>query len=416
MILFCFFVIILIFFFYKSKIFTFLIFIQIISLVGVFLINVDYELKTFFDVFNLFFSILLLCLIIFPWRNYFNIKSIIVKDEKLVFFITRFLIIVSVPTFFILLSTSIIVAILVENVNEFKYVEGVSTEFYYNLPFDVRAFILSSYFYVFGFFLIPLHFFYLIRNNIRLSIICLILSFNIVLYGLTFFSRAAIAQYALIYSSFLILFYDSLEINVKKNVNRFLIFISIMILFYFAYLTSLRFSQDDIQTDLYSELIPFNSRIKDPALYSVFDYLSQWYQNSLTVLSDYDFKTFGGQISTQSVISILGQYGIINYNSEFYINKRIEFWPDHWYSFIGFVAYSVYDFGYFWSFILCLCYYLLIKNMEPRDGSVSIDSLFSIVLLIQIPLLSIFYSALPGIFIPLIIFSFYILLTRIKLY
>lgn len=415
MILFFYFFLIFIFFFSKSKLFLFLVLIQIVSLLGLFLIDASYEIKTFFDLFNLIFTIVLLSLIIFPWVNFFNIKTISVYDEKLLSKVSWFLIIISIPTFLILLTTSILVSILVENVNEFKYTEGVSMEFYYSLPFDVRAFILSSYLYIFGFFLIPLHFFYLTRNKLKLSILCLFLSFNVILYGLTFFSRAVFAQYFLIYFSFLILFHESFELKIKKAVNVVLIFISLVFFSYFIYLTSLRFSQEDSQTELYSELIPFNSIIKDPAIYSIFDYLSQWYSNSLTVLSNYKFETFKGQISTQSVISLLGQYGLIDYKPEFYFLKRMELWPDHWYLFNGFAAYIIYDFGYFFSFIMCLCYFFIVRKIVPKNGVISIDKLFLIVLLIQIPLLSIFYSAIPGIFIPLIFFLIYISYSRIKL-
>jgi len=75
----------------------------------------------------------------------------------------------------------------------------------------------------------------------------------------------------------------------------------------------------------------------------------------------------------------------------------------HWYTFNGFVAYIIYDFGYILTMLFSFYYYFVVYYLRPKNNQISLLSLFLLVLLIQIPLLAIFYSALGGIIIPLLL-------------
>lgn len=391
------FILLFILFFKSKSIVIFFVLLQVVSLLGMMLIGQDYPINTLFKFFNVILTMIILTLIIIPWRNFKNIKEISYSNEVKLKKLTRFLIIISIFPFITFSATSIFVFLFVEDINAFKYAEGVSEDFYYSLPFDVRAIILSTYIYGFSYFLIPLHFYYLSKRNYRLSFWCFILSLNIILFGLTYFSRSVFVHYAFIYIAFLIMLYGTLENRVKKYIKNSMFLLLGLMVVYFVNISVKRFTTDN----LYAETIPANSFIQDPVLYSYFDYLSQWHYNNMYVLNSYNFKTFNGQISFQSVLSLLGQYGFISYDPSAYSALRQQLWPLHWYTFNGFVAYTVYDLGYVLAIVFSLIYYLIINRLKPKNNQISLLNLFLIVLLIQLPLLAIFYSAVGGIIIPL---------------
>ena len=390
---------ILLFFYYsKSKsVVLFFILIQVISLIGVIFINMDYELSTMFEVFNLLFTIVILTLVTSPWRKMQKIQTITVKNEMKLKKVTNFLLIVSVLPFVVFLLVSLLVISNVSDINDFKYSEGVADDFYYSIiPFNIKFFILANYLYYFSYFLIPLHFYYLHKGNKRLAFFCFLFSLNVVLYGLTYFSRSCYVHYILLYISLLILFYGTLSLSLQSTIKKITIGISVLMGLYFVSITNSRFDDDTA----YEELIPLDSPIQDPALYSYVDYLSQSYYNGMYVLNSYDFKTFNGQTALQPIISLMGQYGLIKYNSSDYIELRQKLWPKHWYTFNGLVAYSVFDFGYIITLVIALLYYYYISKFTTSKSTISGEDLFSLVLFIQIPLFAIFYSTFALIIIP----------------
>lgn len=393
------FILLFIIFFKSKSIVIFFVFLQIISLIGTIFIGQDYPINTIFKFFNAILTIVILTLIIIPWANYKNINQISYFNEIKLKKLTKFLIIISIFPFITFSVTSIFVFLFVEDINTFKYAEGVSEEFFYNLPFNVKAIILSSYIYGFSYFLIPLHFYYLSKRNYRLSFWCFIFSLNIVLFGVTYFSRAVFIHYVFIYMAFVIMLYGTIDNRVKKMLKKSIFLTSSLMVIYFVNISIRRFTTDN----LYTETIPSNSLIQEPVFYSYFDYLSQWYYNNMYVLNSYNFKTFNGQISFQSVLYLLGRYSIINYDSSTYISLRQQLWPLHWYTFNGFVAYIVYDLGYILSIVFSLIYYLIILKLRPKNNQITLLNLFLIVLLIQLPLLAIFYSSFGGIIIPLLL-------------
>jgi len=390
----------LFFFFYRLKsVVSFLILLQLVSLLGMFFIGQYYAINSFFKLFNVILTIFILSLIIFPWKYFSHIQEISYSNAIKLKRVTQFLIAISVIPFITFLVTSFFVLFFVEDINTFKYAEGVSDDFYYNLPFDVRAIILSSYIYGFSYFLIPLHFYYLSKRNYRLSFLCFLFSLNIVLYGLTYFSRSVFVHYGFIYISFLIILYGTLDKKIKIYIKYVMSVLMSLMIAYFVSISFKRFGADT----LYAETIPSSSFIQDQVLYSYFDYLSQWYNNNMDLLNAYSFKIFNGQISFQSLLSLLGNYGLINYDTNAYSALRQQLWPLHWYTFNGFVAYIIYDFGYILTMLFSFYYYFVVYYLRPKKNQISLLSLFLLVLLIQIPLLAIFYSALGGIIIPLLL-------------
>ena len=372
--------------------------IQIISLTGTFFLGRDYPFDTFFKFFNLIITLIILSLIIIPWTKVVHIRSIYCSNDSKLRSLTYFLIVLSVIPFITFLAVSTFVILYVEDINTFKYAEGVSTDFYYSLPISTKIIILSNYLYNFSYFFIPLHFYYLSRKEYWLSFFCFLFSLNIILYGLTYFSRSVYIQYSSIYGAFLFMIFSTLDCKIKRYVKVFSVVFGVAFLSYFIYISDQRFTTDKT----YDDIIPTKAIVQDPVNYSYLDYSSQWYFNNMAVLEKYNFNGFNGQISLQPLLSLLGQYGLINYDAANYTKLRIQLWPDHYWTFNGFVAYSIYDYGYFLSFIFCIIYYYLVRINCPKNDKISVVNLFILVLLIQLPLSAIFYSNVGAIMFPLI--------------
>ena len=105
---------------------------------------------------------------------------------------------------------------------------------------------------------------------------------------------------------------------------------------------------------------------------------------------------------------MINYIGIINWTpNDYAVKRQNQLGTPYYYSFIELTANWVYDFGYFLSIIIALLYYNIVVLVRPKNGEISIENLLLIVLLVQIPLFSIFYSFLAGIVIPFIFWCFF---------
>lgn len=378
--------------------------IQIVSIAGIFLIGKNFPVDTGFKFFNVLLTFVILTLIISPWSKISNINTIFSANPAKIEKLTNFLLYISIVPFITFSITSFFVLTRVTDINEFKYSEGVITHFYNNLPFiSARLIALSSYLYLVSFFLIPLHFYYLSKGLNRLSILCFLFSLNIILFGLTYFSRVSFIIYSLTYISMFIILRDSLKIETRKAIFKGLFFFGAIIFVYFISITIKRFGEDDY----YANIISSSSLVKDPVQYSYIDYLSQGYYNGMYLLNEYNGQIFNGQLSFQNLLNTFGNQGIIriiNFDTNDYYTLRKVIWPNHYYTFNGLTAYLIYDFGYLLATIFSLIYYLVVVKLRPRKKRISISNLFVLVLLVQLPHSAIFYSSFSAIVLPLFIF------------
>lgn len=392
---------------------VFLVVVQLVSIIGSFFLGREMNVETGSDYGWIFLMLLLLVLIILPWKYYYKTKEIIDIDPKKLKVITYFLIGINSIVFVVFLIAAITVQTTVEDINDFKYAEGVSVDFYYNkLPFPPVFFNFAVIFYYFSYFTLPLHFYYLYKNKVWLSVVCFLLSLNIVLYGLTFFSRAVVVQYALLYVSFLFLLYGTLAPRFKKVLKFMLVSMGILATTYFISISEQRFEQDAKSSKSYSKGIPVEAITQDPVIYGYLDYTSQGFLNGYDVLQLYEGEGFGGALTFESVL------GFISTPMETYerSNYRVKLWPRQYsYSFNGFSAYTVYDYGIFGSVLFCLIYFVVVKGMKPKENAIELKDLFLIVLLIQIPIMSIFYSQVGGLLISFILWVPLWLYLKIKI-
>lgn len=385
----------------KKSVALLLVSIQLISIVGTFFLGREMIIETDADWGWIFVIILFLFFITIPWKSYYNVYAIEGIDPKKLKIITRVLIIINSLVFVVFLTSTIVVMTLVSDINEFKYSEGTSMKFYYNsLPFPIVFFNLSVFLYYFSFFMLPLHFYYLHKNKIVLALICFILSLNIVLFGLTFFSRAVVVQYLLLYLSIFFMLKGVMPVKVKRILRNGLLLLGGISIFYFLIVSQKRFEEDKKLSKDYGKTIPVNAFTQDPTTYGYLDYTSQGYLNGYEVLQKYQGEGFNGALTFESILNL------ISTPNESYkrLKYRQKIWPSKYsYSFNGYVAYTVYDYGVFGGILFGVLYFFTIWKIRPKNNSLKLKDLFLIVLLIQIPLMSIFYSQIGGILIALLL-------------
>lgn len=390
----------------------FLTFVQLISISGTYFLGREMLVDTMSDLGWVFMIILLIFLLILPWRNYYQVNTIADIDQSKLKKITTFLIVVNSIVFFVFLVAAILVQTTVEDINKFKYSEGVSMDFYYsNLPFPTVFFNFAIVFYYFSYFMLPLHFYYLFKKRYWLSLVCFIFSLNIILYGLTFFSRAVIIQYFLLYIALLYLLYGTLAFQTKRIIKILFVVVGSLSLVYFIDVSQRRFDDDNQLSKDYSKTIPVEAITQDPVLYGYLDYLSQGFYNGYEVLQMYEGEGFSGAITLESFRTFFST----PMESHERLLYRQKLWPRHYsYSFNGFPAYAVYDYGIIGSVLFCLIYLFIVRKMRPLQNTIELKNLFLIVLLIQIPLMSIFYSQVGGLFIAFLLWIPLVIYLNIK--
>lgn len=388
----------------KRPLVQFLLVLQILSIGGSFLLSTKIEITTTSLLANSLFTFILTSLVIFPWSKHNKIRNVYSKSNNKIRSIKLFLLAVSIPSFILFLSIAIMVFSVVSDIHTFKTTGALGSYIFNIYPKIAIFYSLAIYLHYFSYFLIPLHFYYAIKKDIKNSVICFIFSLTPILYGLTYFSRSALLNYLLIYIALLILIYPSFDSQIRKRIKKIFFVFLLFIIFIFSSISSQRFSG----TDYYSDKINKNSLITNPVYVSYIYYLSQSYENNLTLLDDYNFKTFQGKTTLQPILLPLSKLNLISYDSENYTLLRKELWPNHWKTFNGLISYSVYDYGYLLTILIFIFYNRLVVFLRPKINKktkikeISIIRLFALTIFVQIPLLSIFYGTMGNVIIQLI--------------
>lgn len=399
----------------NSSVALLLIIIQIFSVGGSFFLGRSLVIETLDDYSIILMMMILISLIVIPWKNYYNIKQIVPINEKKLKIITRFLIAVNSYSFIILFIIAVIVQTSVQDVNEFKYISGVSEDFIAsNLPFPNVFFTVAIIFSNFSYLILPLHFYYLYKKNYKLSFLCLLLSTNIMLVGLTYFSRASVITFFFMYIGILPIFYGLIDKSVKRKIRNVFIIFGVAFFVYFVNITVRRFGNNTELSNSYGKMIPTQAISQDPVTYSLIDYMSQGYLNGYEVLQMYEGEGFNGALTFERTNSL---FSTPNENYE-RLKYRQKLWPYHYsYSFTGFPAYAIYDYGMFGSLIFCLIYFFVVRNRRPRNNVIKFKNIFLLVFLVQVPMMAIFYSEFTQYILGLIIlipFQLYISAKSIK--
>lgn len=361
--------------------------IVVISLVGNLFIKENYVIDLS-DILHFFWILLVLGLIITPWKSYHSIKEVKCVNPKRLKFVTICLVVFCLIMLVGCAVLAYFTITMIEDVNLFKYKDG-PTEFYYSLGIDLRPFMFATLFYPLSYIMIPLHLYYLSKGEKWLSFWCFIASLLSIVYGMTYFSRAHLIHYIVIYLGSFWLLRDILSRSQKDIIKKVMYIGTFVVIAYFLSISITRFDEHDYET--HSGVVVSNNAV----INSMFDYLVMWWNNSETLLSRFDWSTFHGQIAFQDINRLLGMFGIqVGAVGELLMKQRELILGEYAGSFIGVGEYFLYDFGPLISVLILLLYYVIINNLRPRRSVITIERLIIISILALLPSFAIFYSVL----------------------
>ena len=167
--------------------------------------------------------------------------------------------------------------------------------------------------------------------------------------------------------------------------------------------------------DYYGDRIPQSSVIKDPIIFSLFDYASQSYSNGLYQLERFtNDKSLSGEQFFRDIHHFLNFFGLINWDvneSQELIDTAYDYDGG---AFNGYTAPLVFNFGYISTFIISLLYFFTTKSNLYNKRILTLDSMFFLILLLFIPTVSIFYTGFNILMFPILLLIFCRLMYAIK--
>lgn len=339
------------------------------------------------DFVNVIFTALILFVLISPFKHYTKFARVNIESVNKIQIFSKIVFYSCLLSFVVNSVCCVVIWTVVEDFNAFKQGGELTTEFMYEeLPIPHIFISLASIGSAFSYFAIGFHFYYLIHGKYNKAIAFLLVSLSLPIGGLMMFSRSALVQYVLLYSVYLYLSYHSFNLETKKRVKIIVSFFMFLLLSVMTIITFNRFGDKSLLE------IPESSLIKDDVLFSLFDYLSQWYKNGITIMREYSFPPLGGQLSNMFYYFIESKGA--GYST---VALREEIWPNHWYTFNGLFAILLFDFGYIGTFLLSFVYFKIIKSLAPYDNSIDAFTLLSFGVLITLPLMSVFGNYLESI-------------------
>ncbi len=381
-----------------------LISIYIISITSGYFIDQDYYINSYFKAFNLLFLAGILTIFILPWNKYNYNISISEPNPIVLRRWTLILLFVNGIAFLVFISIFYQAYTAITDFESFKN-SGGDRVFIDDLNINHTLLLFSMYFHKTAYFLIPIHLHYLIKNRFGLSFLSFLFSLNIGLFGLTVFSRSGIVEYLFVYAFYLPFFSDGIKKKIKHFYNKKLIIISVVmgivffgsLMAFFYKITENRFENATVKSE---------SFIKNPQIYSLFDYSSQWLTNSNEVMSTYAFETLNGELLFPLVQVTANKLQLIDYPEDTIDNKLYAIWGNHYNSFNGLVANLLFDLGYIGTICFALLYMLVLRIFKPVRGKITFNALLVLGVVFIIPAMGIFNSQMRSfVYNALIIYS-----------
>jgi len=384
----------------------YLILIYILSLLCGLLIGFDFKISTISQAFNLFYLALILSIFILPW-NRFNYKiNILDKNPHRVYRLTILLFFINGISFLVFSVASYYAFTTITDFSAFKN-NDESGAFFQQLPINHTIYLFAIYLNATSYFMIPLHFYYLNKKKYLLSILSLIFSLNIILEGLSVFSRSAFVIYLFLYIFYIPFYYRNMDVKTKRKIKILAIGVLLLTGNIFYIITSNRFG-DYL---MYGDAKYNQSLIQNPELYSIFDYFAQWYKNSGIVMAGYNFETLNGQLSFPFFLTIADKINLIDYRPDLIVNKLIALWGIQYDKFNGLIPNLLFDFGYIGTTLFALFYSSILQRLKPFNGEISFSKILMLGTMFSLPAMGIFNSSMKSSTYNLvIIYSFFIYL------
>jgi oligosaccharide repeat unit polymerase len=292
-----------------------------------------------------------------------------------------------------------VVLIYLPDIAAFK-AEKAYLDLYDQIPYFANVFRYAYITQSAGYLAIPILFYHLRSFEYKKASYAFLLSSSSLLSGFAFYSRAQIFTYTFIFIIYFFLVKKTLPNIIKVKVLKIIKYTSICIVVLFLSITYIRFSA----MDYYGDRIPQNSIVKNPIIYSLIDYASQSYSNGLYQLERYTAdKSLGGEQFFRDIYQILNFFGIVNWDakeSKALIDTAYDYDGG---AFNGYTAPLVFNFGYILTFLISFTYFFAVKIRLKNMSVISLKSMFSLILLLVIPAVSIFYAGYALLLFPLLL-------------
>ena len=273
-------------------------------------------------------------------------------------------------------------------VQEFKN-EGGAGEVYDSLvPHVLISF--SNFVTPIGYLFIGLHFYYLITKDIKRSICFLFLSTVIILNGLMALSRSVTVQYILVYVCMLFFVFPLLSNHARSKIIRIGIVVGVIIGFVFFVISSSRFSEFYYKRSKNEAMI---DETTNPLLFSTLDYFSLWQENAPLLMDKYEFgHIYWGMFNSCGLaVQIEGRLGSGLTQKKAAREREFQkIMGDESNSFHGPIARLVHDFGWSGTILFILIMGVLIRKIQPTNGTAHFKTFFFLPLLL--PFASSFFA------------------------
>lgn len=367
--------------------------IYVLSLACNFFIQQEYSFRNSFEVFNVCYLALMIGLMIVPWMKYQHSATISEPDPEKVKTLTYTLFAING---FVFLLFGLICFSAFSEVTDFTAFKngGESAAFIDQLPIDTSLnrilYLLASYVCSTAYFLVPLHFYYLVKEKYLLAAVCLLLSTNIVLFGLTSFSRSVFMAYGVIYLFHLPFFFKKLSKRGRRVLLATTCALAAGALIPFARITANRFST----VVAYNRATSDQTLINAPEVYSLVDYAGQWYRNSADVMSSYTYDTLNGELNGSFILTLGDKFRVIDYPPEQIERSLYSIWGDRYDRFNGLIANLLFDFGYVGTTLFVIGYALIVRKLAPVQSEMLFHNQLIIGALFILPAAGIFNSEL----------------------
>lgn len=365
--------------------------------------NLEYDsIKTFAV---LLFVNTCLLLIIYPW-GYARIKDIIVKDKSFFLFYKRILYFVLKINFVIFVLIAIVVWTFIPDIVALKR-DKAFNDLYLQIPYFSFLYRYASITKYLGLLALPFFSYYMKKDQLIEARNALFLSFSVFIIGIATYNRAVMITYLTLCFSVYLFMESGLHMHTKKIIGKYVKRIIIVIVGFLAFITIGRFSSSSM--DYYGDQIPRNSFIKNPSTYSLFNYASQGYVNGVNFLELYNGNDkIWGQGITYDFMQSLAFFNLLKWDSDDYFKVTDKVYNINGLSdnnksdnFHGYTADMVANFGYFLTFLFSFLYFIFIR-LSLQKTSPSFINLTLLILLMIIPLNSIFYMSYSMLVFPIL--------------
>lgn len=253
------------------------------------------------------------------------------------------------------------------------------------------ATLLPHYYITLGNFIAPLgylflsfHFWYLIIDQPGRAVKYLLLSLVIILNGLIALSRSVTTQYLLVYLIIFIFIAPILNRRLKKKILILGAVVGGILLLALFVITQSRFDSYYTKNSKNEALI---DEAEQPALFSTFDYFSQWEENGPIIMQRYRIGDLSWGLYNSSGLAVQIQKtiqgsSVVNEARE--KKYREELLKEQASYFHGLVARLIYDFGFFGTILFILIFASIIRKMGPKKGVIGFKTLLALPVILPV--------------------------------